>query len=159
VHFFDVTGSQDSSSGSDFAAVERRASVVYPSRIAHADTVKRNLLPQLSKEKMSNTLQTFSDFNNRYYKSSYGKQSSQWLQAQVQGIIDAAGTRNVTVKSFAHSWGQNSIIATIPGKSEKTVVVGAHQDSINLQSPMNGRAPGAGECLTYLEICIKTAVT
>ena len=51
----------------------------------------------------------------------------------------------MTVKSFAHSWTQFSIIATIPGKSTATVVLGAHQDSINLNNPSAGKAPGADD--------------
>lgn len=41
--------------------------------------------------------------------------------------------------------GQNSIIATLPGKSDKTVVIGAHQDSINLFLPSILAAPGADD--------------
>lgn len=41
--------------------------------------------------------------------------------------------------------GQNSIIATLPGRSEKTVVIGAHQDSINLFLPSILAAPGADD--------------
>lgn len=46
---------------------------------------------------------------------------------------------------FKHSWGQNSIIATIPGKTNSTVVIGAHQDSINLWLPSVLAAPGADD--------------
>jgi leucyl aminopeptidase len=88
---------------------------------------------------------TFSSFQNRYYKSSYGKQSSEWLLSQVNAVITASGAKNVTATAFPHSWGQNSIIAQIPGLSAKTIVIGAHQDSINQASPMNGKAPGAGK--------------
>jgi leucyl aminopeptidase len=49
------------------------------------------------------------------------------------------------VKAFSHPWGQSSIIATIPGKSNKTIVIGAHQDSINLFLPSLLAAPGADD--------------
>lgn len=107
-------------------------------------TAVKALLPKLNKTTIQSKLQTFSNFYNRYYKSSYGKQSSEWLLSEVQSIITASGAKNVTVKAFAHSWGQSSVIATIPGKSAKTIVVGAHQDSINLNNPSSGKAPGAG---------------
>jgi leucyl aminopeptidase len=51
----------------------------------------------------------------------------------------------VSAKHFKHSWGQNSIIATIPGKKNSTVVIGAHQDSINLFLPSILAAPGADD--------------
>lgn len=52
---------------------------------------------------------------------------------------------SISVKPFPHSWDQSSIIAHIPGKSKKTVVIGAHQDSINLYLPPLLAAPGADD--------------
>jgi leucyl aminopeptidase len=51
----------------------------------------------------------------------------------------------VSAEHFKHPWGQHSIIATIPGKTNSTVVVGAHQDSINLWLPSVLPAPGADD--------------
>lgn len=56
-----------------------------------------------------------------------------------------ANKKGATVKPFPHPWGQSSIIAQIPGKSNKTVVIGAHQDSINLLLPSLFQAPGADD--------------
>ena len=56
-----------------------------------------------------------------------------------------AGKYGAYAKHFPHPWGQNSVIATIPGKSNSTVVVGAHQDSINLFLPSFLSAPGADD--------------
>jgi leucyl aminopeptidase len=75
-----------------------------------------------------------------------GKQSSEWLLQQVQAVATASGVSGVTVRAFSHSsWTQNSVIATIPGKSANIIAIGAHQDSVNGASPMNGRAPGADD--------------
>lgn len=93
---------------------------------------------------MQSQLTTFANFQNRYYKSTYGKQSSEWLLQQVQQV--AAASSKVTVRAFSHpSWTQNSVIATIPGKSTNTIVIGSHQDSVNGASPSSGRAPGADD--------------
>jgi len=96
---------------------------------------------------MQENLEKFSSFHTRYYKSDYGKQSSEWLLKRVQEIIKDAGADKygVEAKHFPHPWGQNSIIATIPGKKNSTVVVGAHQDSINLFLPSIFSAPGADD--------------
>jgi leucyl aminopeptidase len=51
----------------------------------------------------------------------------------------------VHAEHFEHPWGQHSIIATIPGKTNSTVVIGAHQDSINLWLPSVLAAPGADD--------------
>lgn len=60
-------------------------------------------------------------------------------------IKDAGAEKTVTAEHFKHPWGQHSIIATIPGKTNSTVVIGAHQDSINLLFPAFLAAPGADD--------------
>lgn len=105
-------------------------------------TSVKALNAKLSSSNMQTNLQTFSDFNNRYYKATTGKQSSDWLLAKVKSYIPSGSV--ATASQYTHSWTQSSIIAKIPGKSTKTIVVGAHQDSINQNSPTSGRAPGAG---------------
>ena len=102
-------------------------------------------MPSLDKARLKSTLTTFSGFYNRYYKSTYGKQSSDWLLQQVKGVITASGAKGASARAFTHTWTQSSIIATIPGKSSKTIVIGAHQDSVNQASPSSGKAPGADD--------------
>ena len=88
------------------------ASVTYPAKIAYNSTIQP-LLKKLDKNNMHAHLETFTSFHTRYYKSSYGAQSSKWLLAQVSDTLEAAGAlkHGATVKPFAHPWGQNSIIA------------------------------------------------
>ena len=105
------------------------------------------LIKNLSKSNMQTNLEKFSSFHTRYYKSDYGRESSEWLLENVQIVIKDAGAdkHGVYAEHFKHPWGQNSIIATVPGKSNSTVVVGAHQDSINLFLPSIFSAPGADD--------------
>lgn len=105
------------------------------------------MMKTLSKLEMRNHLETFTGFHTRYYKSDYGKQSSAWLLKTVSDTIKDAGAdkHGANAKHFTHPWGQNSVIATFPGKSNKTVVIGAHQDSINLFLPSILSAPGADD--------------
>ncbi|KAK4144605.1 uncharacterized protein C8A04DRAFT_11362 [Dichotomopilus funicola] len=118
---------------------------VFPKHPKLQDEVKP-LLGSLSKTEMRNHLETFTSFHTRYYKSDYGRQSSEWLLGQVRNTIKEAGAEDyVRAEHFKHSWGQNSIIATIPGKTNSTVVIGAHQDSINLWLPSVLAAPGADD--------------
>ncbi|SLM38842.1 leucyl aminopeptidase, partial [Lasallia pustulata] len=100
------------------------AAVTYPSRPAYNDTVKP-LLKTIKKKNMRKHLETFTAFHTRYYKSDYGVQSATWLLDQVNQTIVASGAdkHGATVSKFPHPWGQFSIIARIPGKSNKTVVV------------------------------------
>jgi len=133
--------------GSSMTAVARsKKEPKFPAK----PTLQKELAPlikNLTKDNMKANLEKFTSFHTRYYKSDYGKQSSEWLLKKVQSIIEDAGADKygVYAEHFTHPWGQNSIIATVPGKENSTVVVGAHQDSINLFLPSIFSAPGADD--------------
>ncbi|GAB7352051.1 hypothetical protein MBLNU459_g2560t1 [Dothideomycetes sp. NU459] len=139
--FYDITYTQDL--GSEPKA---SAAVKYPEHTAYNASVAA-LSGNLTKKYMHSHLETFTSFHTRYYKSDYGAQSSRWLLGQVNDTLAAAGAlkHGAHVKHFEHPWGQNSIIATLPGKTNKTVIIGAHQDSINLFFPSLLAAPGADD--------------
>lgn len=128
-----------------FAASTRKSSK-FPSKPTLQSELK-TLMGNLSMSNMRDHLETFTSFHTRYYKSTYGQQSSQWLLDTVKEIIKDAGADKygAYAEHFKHPWGQNSVIATIPGKSNSTVVIGAHQDSINLFLPSILSAPGADD--------------
>ena len=125
---------------------EPSPNVTFPASAAHEATV-RPLATSLSKGNLHDHLTTFTSFYTRYYKSSTGKDSAEWLYKQVNSTITASGAveYGANVRIFEHEWGQPSIIATIPGRSNKTIVIGAHQDSINLFLPSLLPAPGADD--------------
>lgn len=126
--------------------VRRDRTVQFPNEPAYNDSLGP-LLKELKQKNMHKNLEMFTSFHTRYYKSTYGAESSAWLYSKVNQTIhdSGAGGYGARVETFEHSWGQNSIIATIPGKSDKTVVIGAHQDSINLFLPSILSAPGADD--------------
>ncbi|KAI4195565.1 MAG: hypothetical protein LQ350_007141 [Teloschistes chrysophthalmus] len=141
INFMDITHAQDLGT-----KLTERAMVTFPAKVGYNGTV-RPLLKNLSKNNMKTHLEKFTSFYTRYYKSSYGAESSAWLLDQVNKTISdsGAGQYGASVRAFPHPWGQSSIIATIPGRSEKRVVIGAHQDSINLFLPSLLPAPGADD--------------
>ncbi|KAJ4363132.1 Leucine aminopeptidase 1 [Neocucurbitaria cava] len=141
INFFDITHNQELGTLNHKLGTK---SVKFPSEPAHNESIVP-LLKELEKKNMRKHLETFTSFHTRYYKSQYGVQSSAWLLGQVNKTLADAGAVNASVKAFPHPWGQSSIIATIPGKSKKTVVIGAHQDSINLFLPSILAAPGADD--------------
>ncbi|KAJ3221035.1 Leucine aminopeptidase 1 [Clydaea vesicula] len=109
------------------------------------------LTEQIDLQQMKDFLTTFSTFNNRYYKSTSGKESSIWLQGQLEAVAKYSNSTSVKVEivPFTHpSFAQKSLIAKIiptqPINAGRTIV-GAHQDSINGQNALNGRAPGADD--------------
>ena len=130
----------------DILRTARKTTVAFPKRTFHNDTL-RPLMKKLDKDNMHKNLEQFSAFHTRYYKSEYGVQSSAWLFDKVERIVSDSGATKygAKVRTFSHPWGQNSIIATIPGKTNNTIVIGAHQDSINLFFPSIFAAPGADD--------------
>lgn len=107
---------------------------------------------------MKAKLSKFSSFYTRYYKSKFGMDSANWLYNQVKEIAEPVKDK-VIVNKFNHKgWDQYSIIVRIPGQVDDKVVLGAHQDSINLKLPMDLPAPGADDdgsgSITILEVYI-----
>ncbi|KAJ3578541.1 hypothetical protein NPX13_g2022 [Xylaria arbuscula] len=141
-NFMDITDNKDLGT----LRASQRSTAVFPEKARLQNEIKP-LLANLSKTPMEEHLTKFTSFHTRYYKSDYGRQSSEWLLKTVQDTIKEAGADQYGVKAehFKHSWGQNSIIATIPGKSKSTVVIGAHQDSVNMWLPSILAAPGADD--------------
>lgn len=141
----DITETQDLGSQS-LHATAKKTKVTYPQQTAYNSTVAP-MLKELSKKNMRKHLEKFTSFYTRYYKSAYGAQSSAWLLDQVNQTVQesGAGKHGAYVRHFVHPWGQNSVIATIPGRSNKTICIGAHQDSINLFLPSFLAAPGADD--------------
>lgn len=139
----DITATQDL--GANLHSLDRDT-VKYPKKVGYNSTIAP-MLKKLDKSNMHKNLETFTAFHTRYYKSDYGAQSSAWLLGKVNETVAASGAlkHGASVKPFEHPWGQSSIIATIPGRSNKTVVIGAHQDSINLFLPSILAAPGADD--------------
>lgn len=141
----DITDTPDLGASRLSAALEQ-GTVRFPSIPVYNDTLAP-LLEQLSKENMHRHLEKFTSFFTRYYKSSTGAEASSWLLDQVNATIQEseAGKHRAYVKAFQHPWGQHSVIATIPGKCDKTVIIGAHLDSINMFFPSFFAAPGADD--------------
>ena len=144
VNFIDVTDARYT--GTYPSVIRTTNSIRYPEKMEHSDEVTQ-LARGLSTKTMKQNLERFTSFHTRYYKSSTGVESATWLYEQVASVVTQSGAdRNgATVEQFAHPWGQPSIIARIPGQSNKTVVVSAHQDSINLFLPSILPAPGADD--------------
>ncbi|PGH00198.1 hypothetical protein AJ80_09206 [Polytolypa hystricis UAMH7299] len=142
-NFFDVTNEAEDDT---YPNVYPKSTVQYPSELSHVDTVKP-LASKLSKENMEKDLTHFTSFHTRYYKSQTGIESATWLFEQVHHALADSGAieYGAKVDKFDHPWGQFSIIARIPGQTNHTVVIGAHQDSINLFLPSILAAPGADD--------------
>jgi len=138
-HFMDITDTQRLEEG----AAPRPASLLDSEATPTGPTqqaIVNPIIAQGNTSLMKSTLETLSQFNNRYYRSSTGAESANWLFGKVKEVVAQSATKlQVTVSQFQHSWGQHSIIARIEGQNDnkETVIVGAHQDSINGGNPIH----------------------
>ena len=105
------------------------------------------LLAQVQDSNILSTIQTLSDYQNRYYTTTHGVAASNGIKTLWEGL--AAGRTDVSVSQFTHpSWPQKSVILTIQGTAtpNQILVLGGHMDSI-LSGGTNetSRAPGADD--------------
>lgn len=107
-------------------------------------SVVEDLIRTANRTLVENFVRDFSGFFNRGYQTDWGEQSQKWLLSQIESIL-SGHNGNSFVTEVDHGWRQNSLIARIEGshtqlKSE-IVILGAHQDSLNLVGA-DARAPG-----------------
>ncbi|KOS23290.1 Leucine aminopeptidase 1 [Escovopsis weberi] len=144
-NFIDIT--EHAALGETLGVAAKKETVTFPASCARKDAVQP-LAAGLSKANMRANLEHLTGFWTRHYTTDYGLQSSQWVLRQVEDIIAGSGAGSgsgITARAFDHRWKQKSVIVTIPGRSNDTVVIGAHQDSTNLWLPTVLAAPGADD--------------
>ena len=107
-------------------------------------------LPQVQESRIYDTINHLSGYRNRYYASSFGRTSAEWIRSHWQSL--AAGRSHVSTELFTACTNcstQPSVILTIQGWDlpDEVVVLGAHLDSINAsdRTDPNQLAPGADD--------------
>jgi leucyl aminopeptidase len=144
VKFFDITETQELGSLAHLRLNE--SSFPTPNRTEEV----RSILKTLSVQGPRENLEKFSSFRTRYYRSTTGKQSQQWLLSKISQITNQHASESllklIKFSEFTHPWGQNTIIVRIEGSSttdDSIVVIGAHLDSTNIWPFL--AAPGADD--------------
>ncbi len=142
--FMDVTGTNEMFAITPPAPTP---AIDFAKRIPKQNVTVRKFMDSVSKDQIALTVKHLSDgFVTRYYNSSSGVKSSQWIQDQY--ALYAAGRADVEVRAYGHKWKQPSVIATIHGSGplkDQHLVVGGHQDSITSYFDVDARAPGADD--------------
>nr|WP_245852334.1 M28 family metallopeptidase [Pseudoalteromonas espejiana] len=112
--------------------------------INNQETVQ-SLISSISTVSLDSTVNSLTNFNNRYYTSQTGVDAANWLKSFWQQIVQ--NRSDISIDTYSHNWAQSSIIATIEGsdKSSEIVIIGGHLDSINQSNPAAGRSPGADD--------------
>lgn len=137
-HFFDI-------SNSHVAPLAVREPAPYPKKFKYGENVKR-LSPKLKWDNIKKNLEHYSTYHTRFSETETGAQAAEWLLSQVQDVVSKSKKKGVTAEAFPHAlWPQKSIVVKIPGRTNRTVIVGAHLDSVNSRDRLNGRAPGVDD--------------
>jgi len=95
----------------------------------------------------------------RYYTTTSGVQSAQYLRDHMQGIATKAGRNDVNCTLFQHSWAQPTVVCRIEGQgalASEIVLTGAHLDSLNSRAVPDGVAPGADDDATGIASFVET---
>jgi len=116
-------------------------------------TVVEPLLADVSIDRIWQTITTLSGYPTRYYTSSSGQSSANWLISQYQSIA-SAHPEYTTAQRFAHTWLQPSVIGRIEGSvsPQEVVIIGGHIDSTSSGSTAPGADDDASGSSTVLEI-------
>lgn len=112
--------------------------------ITEQSTVNK-AIAQTSERSIRDVITKLSSYHNRYYKSTTGVESSNWIADQWRALV--SHRNDAKVELFSHpSWPQPSIILTITGESPETIVIGGHADSIaGFWNRGGAHAPGADD--------------
>ena len=106
-------------------------------------------LPQVAQANIYSTISSLSAYRNRYYTSTYGKTSAEWIRTQWQGLAGSRTDVTTELTTCATCSTQPSVILTIQGTDlpNEVVVLGAHLDSINTSASGSTEqvAPGADD--------------
>jgi leucyl aminopeptidase len=109
------------------------------------DASVKPMIDQASPANILATIIQLSAFQNRYYKGEFGKKSAAFIKDTWTNLVK--NRSDAKVEYFQHpNWDQPSIIMTIKGQSDETIVLGGHQDSINgYTGGASARAPGSDD--------------
>lgn len=137
-HFFDITDFN-----SEVRAVKEQPA--YPKKFKYGENIKR-LIPQLNWENIKKNLEHYSSYHTRFSETETGAEAAEWLFSQVADVVKKSAKNGVTAEMVPHAaFPQKSVKVVVPGRSNRTIIIGGHLDSINSADRLNGRAPGVDD--------------
>jgi len=133
---------------SDRSADIARTSLLVSYTIDNQTTVNP-WLPLTSETNIYNTINHLSSYQNRYYTSTTGRTSAEWIRDTWQGLAGSRTDVSTELFSCSNCSTQPSVILTVQGAElpNEIVVLGAHLDSINTSAggSTTQLAPGADD--------------
>ena len=105
----------------------------------------RSMLPLVTERRINMVISHLSSYHNRYYKAQSGIMSSEWIGETWKKLVE--NREDASVELYRHErWPQPTVILTIEGESDETIVVGGHADSIaGYFGGSHNKAPGADD--------------
>ncbi len=137
-----------------FIAADRSAQAIRSNALLAAYTIDNQAtvtpwLSQVQHTNIYNTINTLSTYQNRYYTSTTGRTSAEWIRNTWQGLAGSRTDVTSELSNCSNCSTQPSVILTIRGVElpNEIVVLGAHLDSINGSGggSTTQRAPGADD--------------
>jgi leucyl aminopeptidase len=109
------------------------------------ESLVQPLLGKVEESKIRSVIKDLSSFKNRYYNSKSGVDSSRWIAKKWEDL--SKHRSDVKVELIPHAqWKQESIMLTIQGQVDESIVIGGHVDSIaGYFGAHNSTAPGADD--------------
>lgn len=122
----------------------------------------QDLLGQVEAGRMRATVEKLASFHTRNTLSPTVAEAAEWLAAEYRKIPKlqvelmkytvAASRRVPEAKEVVQ------VVAVLPGKTERRIVIGGHMDSLNLQADTaTGRAPGANDDASGTALALELA--
>ncbi|WP_372654014.1 M20/M25/M40 family metallo-hydrolase [Halobacteriovorax sp.] len=109
------------------------------------EDVVTDMIAQVSEKNITNVIKKLSSYKNRYYKSQSGVDAVHWIKDHWASLV--AHRSDAKVELYEHSkWDQPSVILTIEGTTDETIIIGGHADSVaGYWGRANAHAPGADD--------------
>lgn len=127
----DVTGySNDNYAHDAWDANMGRSDVKYPKMVAHRATVTE-ITKLFGPRRFSSDVQTLNNFTNRSQSIGYTKDAANWLFTQV--LRTTKGTQAMVTMFEYKDPRVRYIIAKVPGRSANTIVIGVHQNPVDVR--------------------------
>ena len=134
---------------SDRSAHAMRSNALLAAYTIDNQTTVNPWLSQVQHTNIYNTINTLSTYQNRYYTSTTGKTSAEWIRNTWQGLAGSRTDVTSELSTCSNCSTQPSVILTIRGVElpNEIVVLGAHLDSISSSGggSTTQRAPGADD--------------
>ena len=156
--FFDVTDHVDEPDLSELLGIgiPGPREIIAERPLTQANRLER-VFPEISTQNLYSSIKTLSDFPDRYFKSSSGVASSNWISDQFTRF--AHGRTDITVETYKHAFAQSSVIARIAGRGPNAaehIILGGHADSTSNGVGAGRRAPGADDNASGIATLLET---